>query len=157
MSGSAVKCDFSKLVRVLNKYKGIDNVRVLRGIGQMIVTQTLERFDTQTSPEGKPWKKTARGGNILRDEGNLYNSIHYLITGKNSVAVGTNLEYAAIHQFGGVIKPDKHAYLTFFVPGVGFRRTKKVVMPARPYLGVNEGDKREIRQFIQSFFAGFAK
>ena len=155
MSGAVVKSNFPKLERVLKRYGDFAVKRVLRGIGQMVVTQTLERFDTQTSPEGKPWKPTQRGGNILRDTSTLYNSIHYKVFG-NALIVGTDEDYAVTHQFGMEIKPKKPSgCLVFFVPGVGQVFAKKVRIPARPYLGVNEEDKAEIKAFIRRVFAEY--
>lgn len=53
---------------------------------------------------------------------------------KVAVRVGTNLEYAAIHEFGGVIRAKGGGKLTFEVePGV-WRSVRQVTIPARPYL-----------------------
>ena len=57
--------------------------------------------------------------------------------------MGVNRIYAAIHQFGGVIRAKSGA-LKFAIPDGGFAVVKVVRMPARPYLGVNDDDRRDI-------------
>lgn len=152
MSGAIVKAQgFKKLNSVLKKYSDFDVTGVLKSIGQMIVTQTSERFEQEVGPNKKQWKKSKRateGGKTLRDSSNLLSSIKPKPPTGNSIVVGTNKVYAAIHQFGGEIKPKNANALYFFVPGVGMVKAKKVTMPARPYLGINNDDKEEIRDFV---------
>lgn len=47
--------------------------------------------------------------------------------------VGTNLIYAAIHEFGGVIRPINGPFLVFEIDGQVIR-ARKVTIPARPYM-----------------------
>ena len=47
--------------------------------------------------------------------------------------VGSNVKYAAIHEFGGTIKPRTGEYLTFILDGQ-FKKVKQVVIPKRSYL-----------------------
>ena len=68
--------------------------------------------------------------------GHLANSITVTSknTGSGAVAeVKPNREYARIHEFGGTIVPRRAKYLTFRVDG-RLVRTKKVTIPARPYM-----------------------
>lgn len=85
--------------------------------------KTKRRFASGTDPDGNPWKpvvKRARGSGTaqpLRDAGILMASA--TANGPNSIErrnsttleIGTALPYAAIHQFGGEIKPVKAKYL----------------------------------------------
>lgn len=65
--------------------------------------------------------------------GNLTNSIIVKREGK-AVLVGVfSVIYAAIHEFGGVIKAKVAPYLVFQIDGKWIR-TKSVIIPARPYL-----------------------
>jgi phage gpG-like protein len=60
------------------------------------------------------------------------------------------MEYAAIHQWGGEIKPKSAKAL--FVPGYGM--LQKVTIPARPYLGVSAEDTKAIESAAAQFLAG---
>lgn len=55
-----------------------------------------------------------------------------LLGGTLRVELGTNVRYAAIHQFGGVVRA-KRGYLTFRI-GNRWARKKQVTIPARPYM-----------------------
>lgn len=69
--------------------------------------------------------------------GTLRRSIHMETTKRTrdevEVAVGTDLEYAAIHEFGGTITPKTAKKLHFFVDGEEVF-ADEVQIPARPYL-----------------------
>ncbi len=74
------------------------------------------------------------GQTLKRKTGTLAKSITYRITGNQSAKVGSNLSYAAIHEFGGEIEPkDPSGYLRFTIADQWIT-TKKVTIPARPYL-----------------------
>lgn len=66
----------------------------------------------------------------LIKNGGLMGSIKPLAT-SSGVTIGTNKEYAAIHQFGGKA-------------GIG----KKVTIPARPFLAVQDEDMQEIKDVL---------
>jgi phage virion morphogenesis protein len=117
-----------------------DVTPVMSEIGEIIVTQTQDAFDDSKAPDGSAWKPSLRGGQTLVNTARLRRSINYQ-TGKNSVEVGTNVVYAAIHQFGGktkahVIRPKKGKALMW--PGAA-HPVKSVNhpgsdIPARPFL-----------------------
>jgi len=71
-------------------------------IGQRWTSRTMLAFDSQRSPGGAPWPKLkTRVGQALRHTGRLRSSIPASTrTGEDFVELGTNVEYAAIHQFG---------------------------------------------------------
>ena len=54
--------------------------------------------------------------------------------------VGSPVVYAAIHQFGGIIRPVNSKYLVFQIGGKWIR-TKKVTMPARKWLSKSVDDE----------------
>jgi phage gpG-like protein len=56
--------------------------------------------------------------------------------------VGSPVVYAAIHEYGGIIKPKKGKYLVFQI-GDKTIFTKKVTMPKRPWLSESAKDKAE--------------
>jgi len=110
-------------------------------------SSTRLRFRNQVDPDRRRWIPSARAkagasNRTLIDSARLLRSISH--NANNSGGEwGSNVKYAAIHQAGGVIKAKGRA-LRFAIPGVGFVLTKKVTIPARPYLGVNEEDGREM-------------
>ncbi len=116
----------------------------------------LRSVDKNFAAQGRPtrWKPSGRvkrdGGQTLSDTGRLRRSITREASATHA-AVGTNVEYAAIHQFGGrigphVIRPKKAKALK--IPGIGF--VAKVnhpgsTIPARPFLLVQDEDWRKLR------------
>lgn len=113
------------------------------------VSSTQERFIQKRGPDGQTWKTAGRGGQTLRDTGRLFQSLSSRATEK-SAEWGTNVIYAAIHQFGGVIKSKTGKKLVFM--GLkGMVSVSQVTMPARPYLGINGEDRAEISNLIQDW------
>ncbi|MDD9993227.1 MAG: phage virion morphogenesis protein [Rhodospirillales bacterium] len=105
-------------------------------IGRYLVASTLRRFERERAPDGKSWLKSTRaiaeGGRTLTDSGRLRGSIAHTVTeGGRAVEVGSNVLYAAIHQFGGRAG-----------------RGRKVALPARPYLGIDERDRTNILRIV---------
>lgn len=109
-------------------------------IGGLVASQVQRRIaDDKTAPDGTPWapwsaryeariKDRQRGRNrsLLVASGALGTDIHHLVAG-TEIHVGSNLEYAAVHQFGSA-------------NGQG--------IPARPYLGLSASDRTEIEDLI---------
>ena len=113
-------------------------------IGSYLVAATLRRFETETAPGGKPWLKSLRaiaeGGQTLTDHGHLRGSItHNVAAGGRGVDVGSNLVYAAIHNFGGQAG-----------------RGRKVTLPARPFLGIDDRDRDSILGIVRRALQGAA-
>ena len=105
-----------------------------------------ERFATATDPKGQPWKPSLRaqleGGQTLSDTGRLRRSFSVRATGSWGFTIGTNVRYAAPHQFGATIVPKRARYLRFrLAEGRGKRKggkgrwvaTTQVHLPARPF------------------------
>ncbi|WP_321495628.1 phage virion morphogenesis protein [uncultured Desulfobacter sp.] len=159
MAGISFKMDFFKANQVLGRAvsKIANRQQLSETLGEQLVSSTIRRFEDESGPDGKTWKKSGRadaqGGQTLSDSGRLKSSVNYEAS-PAAVAVGTNAEYAAIHQFGGEIRPKSAKALQFKVPGGGFRKVKKVTMPARPYIGINQDDIDEARQTIAGFLSG---
>ncbi|MDP8171542.1 phage virion morphogenesis protein [Pasteurella skyensis] len=97
----------------------------------------LENFEKEGRPSWLPIKH--RQGKVLNDTGNLKNSITAVFD-NDSATVGTNLEYAAIHQFGGMAG-----------------RGKKVKIPARPFLSLTPQDEDDVIDDIQTYFRNLIK
>jgi phage virion morphogenesis protein len=119
MSGFSVTVDDASFKGALNDLSGrLKSLREpMASIGQAIVTASDLSFRAQKDPWGVAWaklrastlrqrrkgKRKGRSDQILRDTGRLQNSISYRAN-RDSVTVGTNVVYAAIHQFGGTIQ-----------------------------------------------------
>ena len=103
----------------------------------------------------------------MRDTSRAMNSMTYN-TLSSGVEIGTDVEYAAIHHFGGEIKYEARMRRTYFrqdqrtgLVGNKFVRKArsnfmqetqgkayKVNMPRRPFLGLTETDEQEVMELI---------
>ncbi len=127
IDGAALNAALARLAAVL-----ADPSTVIDQIGRYLVASTLRRFERERALDGSPWLKSARalaeGGQTLTDTGQLRGSIAHTVTdGGRAVEVGSNVIYAAIHQFGGRAG-----------------RGRKAKIPARPYLGIDDRDRTNI-------------
>ncbi|OYZ03497.1 MAG: phage virion morphogenesis protein [Polaromonas sp. 28-63-22] len=117
-------------------------------IGQYGESSTRLRFKNQAGPDGQRWKPSRRAqisgpGRTLIMKARLLRSITHRAD-NSGTSWGTNVIYAGIHQFGGTIKAKGGGALRFRLPGGGFVTVKKVTIPARPFIGVNADDGREM-------------
>jgi len=119
-------------------------------LGVLVTSQTQRRIRSEkTSPDGAAWKANSEGTSILFRSGALDDSIHHEVGGRE-VEVGSNLIYAGIHQHGGDIVPKNKNALAFSVGG-DFVLSKKVTIPARPYVGISAANAAEIVRFTEGF------
>ena len=156
-----------RLQERLNNLGGLDVSKILNPIGAAIETQTRRRItEERESPEGEAWtewsesykKSRHQGHSLLQSSGALVNSIQYLVTG-GQVEVGSNLVYAAAHQFGVTTKAHKirarrKKYLGW--PGMTGHPVKEVnhpgsEIPARPYLGISAENEDEILAIVDAW------
>lgn len=141
---------------------GEDLTAVMEDIGQQLVTSVLMRFETGRGPGGAPWAPSARaqaeGGQTLVDTGRLRQSVTYLASARE-VEVGTNVIYAAIHQFGGTIRAKTARGLAFTLPWLagpdddGRRVVRSVTIPLRPFLGLDAEDAADISAIVADHLA----
>jgi phage virion morphogenesis protein len=125
-------------------------------IGASLVVSTQHRFEAGVSPEGSPWPPSIRarlgGGRTLIDTGRLMASLTH-IASDPGIEVGTNVLYAAVHQLGATIKPKSAAALKFKI-GDRWATASQVTIPARPFLGIDGDDEREIVAIAEDWIAG---
>lgn len=149
---SGVSLDFTfddaQVSRFLNGLSDVAIDALAYNVGALLESSTKERLATgQVSPEGEPWADWSEGyaatrsahHSLLIDSGNpgLLDSIQNYSSG-GTAEVGSNMVYAAIHQFGGA--------------GAG-----KPEIVARPYLGVSTDDRADVRDLIMGDLAGLAQ
>lgn len=157
-------------LRALDR-RAVDLTDVMDEIGGALVRSTLMRFERGVSPGGTLWTPSQRareqGGQTLLEKRRLHDSITH-DAGRDNVKVGTNIVYAAIHQFGGTIQREAGRQTIYrrynertgklgtrFVPR---KRSNfatdhdvgpySITMPARPFLGVDEDDERDIHNIL---------
>ncbi len=112
-----------KLIELAERAK--NTKPAMREVAHVIRTYVDEKFETEGKYQGEKWQawgksykkkriKMKRGaGKILTLEGELREKIDDKVT-NDSVVVGTNQVYAAIHNFGGDVK--KRGGGTFEMP-----------------------------------------
>lgn len=125
-------------------------------IGAYGEESTVHRFETETGPDGRRWAPSLRaratGGQTLTDKGILKGSIGWRAD-RDSAEWGTNVLYARTHQEGATIRAKGEGGLAFSIPGIGFRRPHEVVIPARPFLGVDGDDQDEIDALVRDWIS----
>jgi phage virion morphogenesis protein len=134
--------------------RGDDLTPLMDSIGMGLEASITERFnETSVAPSGAPWTPSIaareEGRRTLINSGNLRDSITHR-AGRDEVEVGSNVIYAAIHQFGGTIKAKTSKGLRFKI-GDRFVTKNEVTIPARPFLGVSESDRDLIREEVVAF------
>ncbi len=178
MAGAGVRIDLewddAEVRGALTRMERVaeDPRAVFDEIGAMLVATVARRFETGTGPDGKKWPPSKRagrdGGQTLVKSGRLGSSVTHRVDA-TGVDVGTNVIYAAIHQFGGTIKQKARrqtlafrrvktasgAYVMRFASRKSTRARKagtvrvafaeigarEIAMPARPFLGLDASDR----------------
>ena len=103
------------------------------------------------APDGRDWPArhplSASRKPLLNRDGHLGDSIAMAATNRTA-RWGTNLNYARIHQLGGIVRPRRRRALRFEQGGnqIFARRT---VIPARPYLGWGAQEERQVGLVIR--------
>ena len=79
--------------------------------------------------------------------------IPFVRRAENEVTIGTNVPYAAIQNFGGVIqKATSHKIM-----GRDETWNTLVYIPARPFIGFGNKDSEQVNEKIESFMAKAAR
>ncbi len=130
--------------RLLELAQRGENMRpLMKNIAGIMAYSTEENFKEEGRPDKwqelaestiKQRKKTGHyPGQILQVSTQLATSISTFYDDESAV-IGSNLDYAAIHQLGG-----------------NAGKNKKVSIPARPYLLLNNDDYAEIIEVIADY------
>ena len=120
---------------------------VMEVIGSKINFHIQRGFRTSVDPWGKPWKQIkSRVGKPLVKRGLLRRMT--IKADDSSVTIGTNLKQAKLQHFGGIVRPKTQRYLRFKTPLFGWVFTRKVVIPARPFLPINKQGNTDIPEYM---------
>lgn len=155
---------FDIKIRDLGVVSGLDRTRLLasntfplmRQVGVRVADNTRLRFRSAISPDGAAWTSlnpdyaaTKQGPGILRESGALMGSIHSRPSRAEVRIRPGPLPYAAIQHHGGTIKPRSGDRLVFSMGGtLVFARS--VTLPARPYMGLSDKDRADIRRLTRA-------
>lgn len=133
--------------RLLDLAQRSENLRpLMKNIAGIFAYSTEENFKNEGRPD--KWTELSEStikqrtknkqwpGMILQVTGQLASSVNTYYD-NDSAVIGSNLEYAAIHQLGGQAG-----------------RNKSVEIPARPYLQLTPEDFEEILSMTENFLGG---
>ena len=133
--------------RLLDLAKRSEKLRpLMKNIAGVFAYSTEENFKNEGRPD--KWTELSEStikqrtknkqwpGMILQVSGQLASSVNTYYD-NDSAVIGSNLEYAAIHQLGGQAG-----------------RNKSVEIPARPYLQLIPEDFEEILSMTENFLGG---
>lgn len=113
--------------------RGFDGVR--REIGEYMRADIQDNLDGQRLFDGTPMPQSAaareRKGKTLIDRRHLYDSYNYQLV-PGGVEIGSPLEYAAIHHFGGETGAKAHRF----------------TLPARPVMGIADRQEQALGDFL---------
>ena len=150
--------DTRAMLRRIRGLSELDRRGINAALAEGVRESTLERFRQGKGPDGQRWRSSVRvaqsGGQTLVDTARLRNSIHARADASGFV-VGTNVKYAATHQFGEpgrTIRARRKKYLRFQVGGRWVSKKKvRITIPARPFLGLSDEDMREMKATVEDF------
>ena len=151
-----IKIKDQSALRALNLLvrRGDDLSPAMQAIAGVLADNIEEAFQSEQSPEGSVWsplsdttikrrvKFSYWPGQKLQQTGRLANSITSSF-GRDYAIAGTNVIYAATHQFGakkGSFGSDRHG-----------RPIPWGDIPARPFLGLSDEGIHEIEKIIARF------
>lgn len=131
-----VSGDFSKLRSLVKGLQRLSRPTTRNELTKRMSEKALELskecFWYMRAPDGKKWPKAIRGGNVLLVTRALVNSIR-AFSNTSGFRLATPLIYAAVHNFGAIIKAKNSPYLVFQING-RWSKKKQVKIPKRQYL-----------------------
>lgn len=144
-----------------------DKNKLMAAVAETMRTAILKNFETEGRRIGKQWQRLSHEtikqrqskgywpGKILQRTGQLKRSI-ISSYGDNYAQVSTNLIYAAIQNYGGIIhRSSLKTFLRKSSSGKSTKRPKQnkmssIRIPARPFMKLNENDIEKIKEKIIS-------
>lgn len=142
-----VQLDDKNFQRSIRRLRGgVDDKQLWAAMGEKLLRSHRSRFNREEAPDGSKWqprssaseeirrrgKPKPKHHSILKHQGRLSQTLRYQAS-HSQLLLGSDLPYAAIHQFGGQFKMfGKH----------------KATMPARPFLGLSTSDEQMVERLI---------
>lgn len=123
--------DLERIEKAIDGLNFFAQRELLSSIGGHLEDSVVARIEAGgPGPDGTEWpewseryaKTRHSGHSLLRNDGPLLESVQYLVNGGDELEVGSNLEYAATHQYGDDTRS----------------------IPARPYLGMSPQDVSDV-------------
>lgn len=109
----------------------------LRSMGKIIPSVMIDSMkEAMLAGEATSKKTFGRPGKLKSRTGHLRRNIKMDVIKNGSVYTGylfNKVKYAAIHEEGGIIRAKPGKWLMFKI-GSKFIKTKKVTIPARPFM-----------------------
>lgn len=128
-----------------------DAEQLLTELGAVGESQTRRRIEVEkTAPDGTPWKPNVEGHSILLESGRHLRDSVAFIASADEVRWGEAWEFAHVHQNGATIVPKDKKALFFTLKGKKVF-AKKVVIPARPSVGMSADNATEITEHVSDF------
>lgn len=164
--------DFSSVLEFNNPFEGAKYERLKKTLLSLMLGQKDALFEKSQDPNGTGWVKLSQKAlarrmaktpkkkrniepKILVDTGALRNSLTdqsnpYGLrdTSADEVKLGTNVPYAAIHNYGGVINHPgtKNGF------GIGVEiKPYKITIPPRPFMGFGNEDSSRVSETIEHY------
>ncbi|BBF92361.1 phage virion morphogenesis protein [Blastochloris tepida] len=130
---------------------------LMEGLGRLVQGQTRRRIkDEKRTPAGRAWLRTRDDRPALFQTGHhLHSSVDYRAD-PQQIVVGSGWIGAAVHQFGAFIVPRRAKALAFTAGG---RQVfaRRVMIPARTWLGLSSDNEQEIEHTTVRFLEGALK
>jgi len=123
----------SPLTKELYSGRLIDQLRATKGYQKIKKDATRQRRE-------QAFIQKKGGSKLLQQSGDLRKSVVIGKFSKDSVEVGSPLIYARIHALGGEIRPKNKKSLLIPLGGGQFLHVRKVTIPARNYLQLQNED-----------------
>lgn len=127
-------------------------------VGATLVTSARVRIGTtNVAPDDVAWPQSqraqAQGGKTLYKDGRLHESINAQAF-PDHIAVGSNVPYAFVHQFGAVIRRKSLDGIGDSLSNGNGDDAGGTTIPARPYIGISEEDEATITDVAAAHFQG---
>jgi len=155
------------LARLAEIARRVDDLSpAMRGIGELMVESTKERFNSSTGPDGQRWKANALGtvlarlakikGAYSKRDGRLTKKGATAVTSKKPLVDTGILQDTIRYQLtagGKGVEIGTNRFAGEWEDGAAVHQfgSRKGTIPARPFLGLSASDEREVLAVLDRF------